>query len=129
MTSAGGASDAATSWRYLTTILKLQAKVYSLDQLCSGEPFSRAIIVGDADKTSKRYAISPKTAKAYAIKLIDDLWIPQAWSKNRDTIVAGIVAEIDSGNPARINLLIPDVMSAELAIMAVKYEWGFSSAA
>ena len=129
VTNAGGGEDAVTSWRYLTTILKLQAKIYSLDQLCNGEPFNRAIIISDAQVTSKRYAISPKTAKAYAIKLIDDLWIPQGWSKDRDTIVAGIVAAINGGNPARMDLLVPDVMSAELAIIAVKYEWGFSSAA
>ncbi len=129
VTNAGGGEDAVTSWRYLTTILKLQAKIYSLDQLCNGEPFTRAIIVSDTQITSKRYAISPKTAKAYAIKLVDDLWIPQGWSKDRDTIVAGIVAQVNAGNPQRMDLLVPDVMSAELAIIAVKYEWGFSSAA
>jgi phage tail sheath gpL-like len=129
VTSAGGADDAVTSWRYLTTILKLQAKVYSLDQLFAGFPFDRAIIISDAQVTSKQYAISPKTAKAFVIKLIDDLWIPNAWSKDRDTIVAGIIAEINSGNPQRMDVKVPDVMSAELAIVAVKYEWGFSSAA
>jgi phage tail sheath gpL-like len=128
-TSTGGSEDAATSWRYLTTILKMQAKIYSLDQLFTGEPFTRAIIISDTQVTNKAYAISPKTAKAYVIKLVDDLWIPSGWSKDRDIIVAGIVAEINSVNPARIDVLVPDVMSAELAIIAVKYEWGFSSAA
>jgi phage tail sheath gpL-like len=129
VTNTGGGEDAVTSWRYLTTILKMQAKVYSIDQLLAGDPFIRAIIISDSQVTGKAYAISPKTLKAYAIKLVDELWIPQCWSKDRDTIVAGIVAEINTGNPARMDLLIPDAMTAELAILGVKYEWGFSSAA
>ncbi len=128
-TSALGAEDAATSWRFTTSVTKLQAKIYSLDQLFLASPFDRAIVVDDEAVTSKSYAISPRKTKAFVIKLVDDLWIAQGWSTNRAAIVAGIVASINGTNPARIDVLVPDVMSAELSIVAVKLEWGFTAAA
>jgi phage tail sheath gpL-like len=56
------------------------------------------------------------------------LWIPQAWSKNRDFIVEGIQAEINASNPGRIDVLIPDVLAVGLRIIAVKYQWSFAAA-
>jgi phage tail sheath gpL-like len=51
--------------------------------------------------------------------------VARGLSTNREQIVAGIQAEIDSSNPGRINLLIPDVPSAGLRILAAKLEWAF----
>ena len=126
VTNALGAVD--ESWRYTETIANIQAKIYSLDQLFSGTPFDRAVVVDDDAVTSKQYAISPKRVKAYVINLVDNLWIPEGWSKERDSIVAGILAEIDSTNPGRINVLIPDVITTGLRIMAIKYQWSFAAA-
>ncbi len=77
--------------------------------------------------TGVDYAIRPKTVKAYAIKLIDELWIPRALTKNRDAVVAGIVSEIDSGNPNRINIQVPDDLAAGLKIIAAKLSWSFTA--
>lgn len=114
-------------WRFTVTVFNVQAKIFSLDQLFVGSPFDRAKVVDDAAVTSQQYAISPKKTKAFVIQLIDELWIPQAWSKNRDSIVAGIVTEIDTGNAGRINVLVPDVIAVGLRIMAVKYEWSLQA--
>lgn len=126
-TNALGAVD--ESWRFTITITNVQAKIYSLDQLFMSAPFDRAIVVDDDAVTGKSYAVSPKRVKAFVIQLIDQQWIPEAWSKNRDAIVAGIVAEIDASNPGRINVLVPDIIAVGLRIMAVKYQWSFSAAA
>ena len=125
VTNALGAVD--ESWRYTVTITNIQAKLYSLDQLFSSAPFDRAIVVDDDAVTAKQYAVSPKRVKGYVISLIDGQWIPEAWSKNRDDIVAGIVAEIDASNPGRINVLVPDIIAVGLRIVAVKLEWSFSA--
>lgn len=117
------------SWRFTVTITNVQAKIYSLDQLFLSAPFDRAIVVDDDAVTGKSYAVSPKSVKAFIIDLIDRQWIPEAWSKERDAIVAGIVAEIDAANPGRINVLVPDIIAVGLRIMAVKYQWSFSAAA
>lgn len=118
-----GADD--DSWRFTETVNNIQAKIYSVEQVFLGEPFVEAVVVDDDAITGMSYAIRPKTVKAYAIRLIDELWSARALTKERDAVVAGIVAEIDSGNPGRINLLIPDVLAAGLKIIAGKIEWSF----
>lgn len=125
VTNALGAVD--ESWRYTVTITNVQAKIYSLDQLFLSAPFDRAVVVDDAAVTGKEFAVSPKRVKAYIIDLIDSQWIPEAWSKERDAIVAGIVAEINASNPGRIDVLIPDIIAVGLRIMAVKYQWSFAA--
>lgn len=124
VTNALGAVD--DSWRYVVTITNVQAKIYSLDQLFLSAPFDRAVIVDDNAVTGKEFAVSPKRVKSYVINLIDSLWIPQAWSKNRDDIVAGIIVEINQSNPGRIDVLVPDIIAVGLRIVAVKYQWAFS---
>lgn len=124
-----GVEDAATSYRYVSTISKLQAKIYSLDSLFLSEPFDRAVIIDNASTSPLAFALSPNAVKGFLIKLIDEVWVPRAWTKDRDAVVAGIVCEIDQNNPARMNVEIPDVMTSELAIIAGRYTWGFSSAA
>jgi phage tail sheath gpL-like len=115
------------SWRKTETVTNYQAKVYSLDQLFMSSPFDQGKIVDDDAVTGQSYAIRPKTVKAYLIDLIDSLWIPQAWSKERDAIVAGIVVEINAMNPGRMDVLIPDVTVTGLRIMAIKYQWSFAA--
>lgn len=122
LNSQGGADD---SWRWIETIANMQVKIYSVENLFMGTPFSSAIVVDDAAVTSVQYAIRPKTVKAYLIQLIDQLWVPYALTKERDSVVAGIITEIDSGNAGRINALVPDVFAAGLRIMAGKIQWSF----
>lgn len=119
-----GADDDA--WRFTVTISNIQVKISSIDSMFLSPPFDRAVIVDDASVTGKEFAVSPKRVKSYIIDLIDRLWIPQAWSKNRDSIVAGVQVEIDAQNPGRLNVLIPDVLAVGLRVVAVKYQWSFS---
>lgn len=122
--SLGNLEDA---WRFVETVYNIQSKIFQLDTTFSASPFARAVVVDDASVTAKPYAIRPKTVKAFAVQLVDN-WIAEGWSRERDAIVSGIVAEIDAGNPGRINLLIPDVIAAGLKVVAVKYEWSFTAA-
>lgn len=120
--------DAATSFRYVSTINKMQAKIYSLDNLFLSSPFDRAVIIDDESSSPLEFALSPKAVKGFVIKLIDEVWMPNAWSKNRDQIVRNLKCCINANNPARMDVEIPDIMTSELAIVAGKYSWGFSSA-
>ena len=126
VTNPAGAVD--DSWRYTVTITNIQAKIYSLDQLFLSSPFDRAVVVDDSAVSSASFVVSPKRVKAFVIGLVDSLWIPQAWSKERDAIVAGIQAEINATNPGRIDVLVPDVIAVGLRIVAVKYQWSFAAA-
>jgi phage tail sheath gpL-like len=102
-----------------------QTKLYSLDALFGAAPFSDAIVVDNATPSGKDYVIRPNTVKAYAIKLIDELWVDLGLTKERAAVVAGIVCEINSGNPGRIDISIPDVFAAGLRIIAGKVAWSF----
>ncbi len=116
-----------SSMRATERIANIQAKIYSIDTIFNSEPFVSGVVVDDAAVTDVDYAIRPKTVKAYAIKLIDELWVPKALTKNRDAVVAGIVCEIGPGNPERINIQVPDDMAVGLKIIAVKLSWSFTS--
>ncbi len=115
------------SMRWTETIANIQAKIYSIDRVYSSEPFVSGVVVDDKAVTGVDYAIRPKTVKAYAIRLIDELWVPRALTKNRDAVVAGIVSEIDSGNPNRINIQVPDDLATGLKIIAAKLSWSFTA--
>lgn len=122
-TNTMGAPD--DTYRFTAWLGNWQFKLYSLDTLFSSDPFVDAVVIDDKTPAGVSYAISPNVVKGYAIKLVDDLWVPLALTKERDAVVAGIRAEIDAGNPGRINALIPDVFSAGLRIIAGKVQWGF----
>ncbi|MFW6312263.1 MAG: hypothetical protein ACOC2N_00060 [Spirochaetota bacterium] len=121
-----GAAD--DSWRYTVTVTNVQAKLYSLDNVFNSEPFTQAKVVDDAAITAQPYAIRPKTVRAYVRRLVDELWIPQAWSRERDAIVDSISAQINTGNAGRIDVQLTDVVAMGLRIVAVKYQWSFFAA-
>lgn len=122
-TETGSGAD-TEDWRFTIIIPNLQFKIYALEQTFLVSPFDRAVVLADGSGKGPTYAIRPSTVKGYAISLVDD-WIERGMSTDRDTIVAGIVAEINSGNAGRIDLLIPDTPSAGLRILAAKLEWAF----
>ncbi len=121
-TDASGAD--ALDWRYTIIIPNLQFKRNALEQKYKSSPFDRAVVIQDGSGRGPTYAIRPSDAKVFAIGLVDD-WVARGLSTERDRIVEGIVAEIDCANPSRINLLIPDIASAGLRIVAIKLEWAF----
>jgi phage tail sheath gpL-like len=122
-TNAAGAVDEL--YRFTCWLGNWQFKLYSLNALYNADPFIDSLTEDDGSKSEVSYAISPKIVKTFAIQLIDQLWVKYGLTKNRDEVVKGIKTEIDSGNPGRINLFIPDVFSAGLRIIAGKIQWSF----
>lgn len=122
-TTDAGADE--TYWRFTHIIGADQFKRYALEQTFLASPFDQGVVLSDSDVGGPTYGIRPNTVKAFAIGLVDD-WISRGLSKNRDTIVSGITAEINSSNPGRIDLLIPDISTAGLRILATKLESAFA---
>lgn len=120
-TDAGVATD---SWRFAVIVPNLQYKINSADITFGSAPFQQAVVISDSVAAAPAFAVRPKTAKAYAIALVDD-WVGKGLTADRDTVVDGVVAELDSSNPGRINVMIPDIPSAGLRILAAKIEWDF----
>jgi phage tail sheath gpL-like len=113
-----------TDWRFTIIIPNLQYKIYAHEQTFLATPFDRAVVLADGSGPGPIYGVTPLTVKSYAVGLVDD-WVRRGLSTDRDTIVAGITAEINSSNAGRIDLLIPDVPSAGLRVLATKLEWAF----
>lgn len=112
-------------WRFSEVIANLQTKIYSLDQLFNSERYLQSIVVDDASISNLSYVVRPRTVRQDIIQLIDELWIPFGLSKQRDDIVKNIVTGINSSNPARIDVSVPDIMAAQLRIVAARFEWAF----
>jgi phage tail sheath gpL-like len=115
---------ATESYRFAIIIPNLQVKINEANITYGSPPFTQTVVLTDDTPGAVPFSVRPKTAKGYAIKLVDS-WIAQGLSTDRETIVSGIQVEIDSGNPGRINVMIPDIPSAGLRILAAKLEWDF----
>ena len=111
-------------WRFTIIIPNLQFKIYALEQAFLVSPFDRGVVVANGGGAAPSYAVTPNMVKARAFGLIED-WGARGLSTDLDTIKAGTTAVINSDNPGRIDLLIPDIASAGLRIVAVKLEWGY----
>jgi phage tail sheath gpL-like len=120
-TDQGVATD---SYRFAVIIPNLQYKINAADITFGSSPFVQAVVISDDVAAAPAFAVRPKTAKAYAIQLVDD-WVERGLTADRDQVVEGIVAEIHPTNAGRINVLIPDIPSAGLRILAAKIEWDF----
>ena len=119
-TDAGVATGA---YRFVSDYMPgLQLKINDSEITFGSAPFTFATVIDDAAPGGVPNAVRPSTAKAYAIQLVDR-WVSLGLTKNRATVVDGIVAEIDATNSGRINLMIPDDFALGLRIMAALIEW------
>lgn len=120
--SGGGATE---EWFDAVSLHLRQAKVYSIEQLFSSEPYTRGVVVDNASITSVDYAISPKDVIADLTKLVNDLWVPFAWTRNAEEVIQSIAAEISSVYGSRINATVTDDEAKALREIAIKYAFLF----
>ena len=117
------AGVATTAYRFVSDYMPgLQLKINDLEITYGSAPFVNATVIDDAAPGGVVNAVRPSTAKAYAIQLVDR-WSGLGLTKNRDDVVDGIVAEINSTNAGRIDVSIPDDFALGLRIMAALIEW------
>jgi phage tail sheath gpL-like len=108
-------------WFDLVSLATRQAKAYSIEQLFLTDKYQRGVVITDDDVTAVDFAIAPKDVVADLTKLIQDLWAPQSWSKNIETILNGLAAEINASFEGRIDASLTDDEAKALRIIAVKY--------
>lgn len=113
-----------TDWRFTIIIANIQYKIYALETTFLSSPFDQAIVVADGSTAGPTYAVSPSVVKGYATALVR-AWAALGLTTDEETVIAGITAEINSGDAGRIDLLIPDTPSAGLRVLAAKLEWAF----
>lgn len=116
----GGSTE---EWYDAVSLSARQAKAYSLEQLFLADKYQRAVVVDNDAVTAVTYAIAPKDVVADITKLIEDLWVPQAWTKNGEEVIASITAEINDANNGRIDSELIDDEAKALRIIALRYAY------
>jgi phage tail sheath gpL-like len=114
----GGDSE---EWFDAVSLHLRQAKAYSLEQLFLSEKYQRAVVVTDDDVTAIDFALAPKDVVSDLQKLIQDLWIPYGWTKNGETVLDSISAEINASYNSRIDTQLTDDPANALRIIAAKF--------
>jgi phage tail sheath gpL-like len=112
---------AATDWYDAVSLHRRQAKAYSIEQLFKDVKYQRSVVVDDSAVTKVDFAVAPKDVISALTKLVDDLWVPYAWTKNGEEVIASITAEISSGYESRMNAQITDDEAQALRQIALKY--------
>jgi phage tail sheath gpL-like len=110
-------------WFDAVSLACRQAKSYSLEQIFESEPYTRAVVVDNDSITDKEWAIAPKDVIADMAKLIEDLWAPEAWTKNATSVIDALTSEINAGNNSRIDGQVIDDEAKALRIIAMKYAY------
>jgi phage tail sheath gpL-like len=115
------AGAAATDWYDAISLHRRQAKAYSLEQLFKSDKYLRAVVVDNSAVTKVEFAIAPKDIVADLTKLITELWGPYGWTKNVDTVIESLSAEINSTYESRIDAEVTDDEAQALRQIAMKF--------
>ena len=117
-----GESDPA--WRYAVSHVKVWEINYSTKQIFEGDDWAAAPLIPDDQATTNKEAKKPKMAKAAIAEMIDNLALSAILS-DPDTAKATIQAEIDGGNPNRLNVSFTAQISGNTNIKSIDFYWGF----
>lgn len=116
--------DPIPAFRYVVDIVKLQQIYFNLDLIFATPEWDGAPLIPDNQPTTNRDAKKPKSAVAAIAAMIDSLGL-NAIISDPETAKASIVAEIDAGNPKRLNVSLTVQLSGNTNIISVDLNFGF----
>lgn len=116
--------DDNPAFRYVCDVVKLQNILNAFEKKFGGADWVGAPLIPDSQPTVNPNAKRPKTAKAEAAAIIDALGLDAVIS-DPAAAKASLVAEIDSGNPKRLNLSVSVQLSGNTNIISVDLNFGF----
>ena len=116
--------DPTPAYRFVKTITKLQQVIYNLDLEFNSEEWDGAPLIPDEQPTSNREAKKPKTAKAAANAIIDNLGL-EAIISDPATAKAATTASISAQNPDRLDLSVTVQVSGNTNIVSADLNFGF----
>jgi len=118
------AGDPTPAYRYVVDIVKLQNIIFNLDLIFAVPEWDGAPLLPDDQPTVNRTAKKPKTAVAEVSAVLDSLGL-NAIISDPESAKASTVAEIDAGNPKRLNLNTTVQLSGNTNIISVLLDFGF----
>lgn len=116
--------DPTPAYRYVVDIVKLQNIIFNLDIEFATAKWDGAPLIPDDQPTINPDAKKPKTAVTAAAAIVDSLGL-NAIISDPETAKRSIVAEIDSGNPKRLNLAMTVQLAGNANIISIDLNFGF----
>ncbi len=116
--------DPVPAFRYVVDIVKLQNIIFNLDLIFTATEWDGAPLIPDNQATVNPDARQPKSAIAAVASMVDSLAL-NAIISDPDTAKDSIIAEIDSGNPKRLNVEVTVQLSGNTNIIDVTLNFGF----
>lgn len=116
--------DPTPAYRYVVDIVKLQNIIFNLDLIFATDEWDGAPLIPDDQPTVNPDAKKPKSAVAAIGKMLDSLGL-NAIISAPETAKANTFAEIDAGNPKRLNAVTTVQLSGNTNIISVDLQFGF----
>ena len=116
--------DPIPAYRFVVDIVKVMNILFNLDLIFATAEWDGAPLIPDDQPTANRAAKKPKTAVAAVSAMLDSLGL-NAIISDPETAKANTFAEIDSGNPKRLNLTTTVQISGNTNIISVDFNFGF----
>ncbi len=108
----------------MVDIVKLQNIIFNLDLIFATPEWDGAPLIPDDQPTTNRDAKKPKAAVAAVASMLDSLGL-NAIISDPETAKENTLAEIDSGNPKRLNVSTTVQLSGNTNIISVDLNFGF----
>lgn len=116
--------DPLPAYRFVVDIVKLQNIIFNLDLEFASTKWDGAPLIPDDQPTVNRDAKKPKTAVAAAAAILDSLGL-NALISDPETAKNTTQAEIDAGNPKRLNMLTTVQLGGNTNIISYDLDFGF----
>ena len=116
--------DPTPAYRFVVDIVKLQNIIFNLDLIFATPEWDGAPLIPDDQPTTNRAAKKPKTAVTAVAFMLDGLGL-NAIISDPETAKKNTFAEIDSGNPKRLNVSTTVQISGNANIISVDLNFGF----
>lgn len=116
--------DPLPAYRFVVDIVKLQNIIFNLDLEFATAKWDGAPLIPDEQPTVNPDAKKPKTAVAAVAAILDSLGL-NAIISDPGTAKANTFAEIDAGNPKRLNLTTTVQLAGNSNIISVDLDFGF----
>ncbi len=116
--------DPTPAYRFVTDIVKLQNIIFNIDLIFLAPEWEGAPLIPDDQATTNPDAKQPKSAKAAVATMVDSLAL-NAIISDPDTAKDSIKADIDTGNPKRLNVEVTVQLSGNTNIIDNTLNFGF----
>lgn len=112
------------AYRYVVDIMKVMTIIYNLDLEFNQPEWDGAPLIPDGQPTVNPNARRPSSAKAAVNRILDGLGL-EAIISNPAAAKAATVANINSGNPKRLDVSTTVQLSGNSNILSVDLNFGF----